>query len=104
MFASLTTYRYWSNKSEVRFPGRSNRTVSPTLHRRCDVSSGLCYPGAGVAEMDPGTRYTLRRNTESMMKICFFLSAFLQPVHTSVILYFIYVCFYAFIFLCTLCF
>ena len=43
----------------VRFPGRSNRTVSPTTLHRCDVS---VLPSRKAPETGPATRYTLRRN------------------------------------------
>ena len=68
-------HRYRRGRSRVRFPGRSNLTPLPTDRHCCDVSSELCSPGdftrRYVAEMDPTTRYTLPRNTASMMEIWF---------------------------------
>ena len=60
-------------RSGVRFPGRSNqRSVangSPPLRR----FFGDVYPRRLAVEMGPATRYTLRRNTASIMKIWFHL-------------------------------
>ena len=44
-------------------------TVSPTARHLCDISSELCCPGPGAAEMDPATRHTLRRNTARIIKV-----------------------------------
>ena len=59
------------NRSCVRFPGRSNR-----IQRRNGSPSLRCFFEAVLArhqtaEMDPVTRYTLRRNTASIMKTWF---------------------------------
>ena len=43
---------------------------SPTVRHRFDVSSELCCP---ASEMGPATRYWLRRNTTSVMKIRYFV-------------------------------
>ena len=58
-------YRCWS--SRVRFRAGQINTVSPTAHH-CGVS---VLPWRLVAELGPATRYTLRRNIESIMKIRF---------------------------------
>ena len=42
-------------------------TVLPTVRHRCDTSE-LCYSGAMTRRWAPETRYTLRRNTASIMK------------------------------------
>ena len=65
-------HRYQRGRSGVRFPGRSNRTqrrqgltTTTTFFRNCVVRrSG--------AKLGPATRYTLPRNTTSMMKILVF--------------------------------
>ena len=43
-----------------------DRTVSPKARHRCDVS---VLPRRFAAEMDLASRYTLRRNTASVMGI-----------------------------------
>ena len=48
--------------------------MSPTTRHRCDVSSELCCPGAKPRRWALATRYTLQRNSTSIMKIWFFLS------------------------------
>ena len=67
--AQLLSARYRCGRSGVRFPGRSNRhsvaNDSPPLRR----FFGAVLPRRQAAEMGPATRYTLRRNTASIMKI-----------------------------------
>ena len=64
---SVSKRRYQHERSYIRFQGRSNRhsveNSSPRLRRFCvawALSRGKVYHA---------THYTLRRNTESMMKI-----------------------------------
>ena len=48
--------------------GPVNRTLSSTAFGIATATTFLHCPGAN-AEMGPATRYTLRRNTASIMKI-----------------------------------
>ena len=65
LLAQLLRRHYRCGRCWVRFPGRSNRTH---CRNRCDVSLELCSPGAKPRRW---IRYTLRRNTASIMKIWF---------------------------------
>ena len=67
--AQLQSARSRCGRFGVRFPDRSNRhsvaNDSPPLRR----FFGAVSPRRYAAEMGPATRYTLRRNTASIMKI-----------------------------------
>ena len=63
-------FRFWSGKSEIQILSQTNwtkcckrlATVATFLQKK------LCYPGAMTRRWTPQTRYTLRRNTASIMK------------------------------------
>ena len=58
-----------TNRFEVRLPSGSNRTQSANCSPPLRRFFGVVLPRREVAEMNPATRYTLWRNSASMMKI-----------------------------------
>ena len=60
----------WSGSSEVRISGRSNRTqcCQWLAYAAIFLRRKLCCPGAMTRRWAPSTRFTLRRNTTSIMK------------------------------------
>ena len=67
--AQLQSARYRCGRSGVRFPGRSNRHSVANDPPPLRHFFGAVLPRRQAAEMGPATRYTLRRNTASIMKI-----------------------------------
>ena len=59
-----------SMEREVQISGKvKSNTGLPTARHRCSISSkGAVLPWRNDANMGPKTRYTLRRNTASIMK------------------------------------
>ena len=64
-----------AGKSGVRFLHRSNRTQCCQQLATGVMCFRSCVAQRQAAKMDPTTRYTLRRNTASIRKIWFFITA-----------------------------
>ena len=65
--------RYWRGRSGVRIPGRSNRTQRRQRLATAATFLRSCVPFALSRGDGPATRCTIRRNTASIMKICFWI-------------------------------